>query len=206
MYVGNSFVAPIIFTLENHNPPTVRVVLFLPSKNRTLPNNGLPAGVTLTFNYNTLSYSYDQLLGDAQDEPFQIWKFRFYQRIPKIVKPPLPGSIAQLNEVIDVIQRESDGSLTSYPLQPYQDLDQTAANAMEFRDNVIIDNDRGLAFQLHGKHRLQFWLWIDKNSSLVNKLVNGTSEHIFSKPFPLEAKNPYLVRISYKTGGIDFME
>ena len=206
MYVGDSFVAPIIFTLRNNNFADRNVVLFLPSENRTLPNNGLPAGVTLTFNYNTTSYNYDQLLGDAQDEPFQIWKFRFYQRVPRIVKPPIPGSVAQLNEFINVIQRESDGSLTSYPLQPYQDLDQTAGNAIEFRDNVIIDNDRGLSFNLHARHQLQFWLWIDKNSSSVNKLMTGKAEHVFSKPFPLEEKNPYLVRISYKNGSIDFME
>jgi hypothetical protein len=209
MYAGESFVAPIIFTLENTTPIGKPVTLFMPSENRGQPNSGLPAGVVLNFNYNTTPYGYTQLLADADNESsFQIWKFR-YNQISPIVNAPIPPVTAvpvQLNEIFYVTYRQTDGDGSNSPLQPYVDIDQTAYNAREFRENIIIDSDIGIKFFLHAFHKLEFYFWIDKNISKVNKITTGESKHYFSKPFPLEAKNPYLVRIIYKSGSVGFME
>ncbi len=200
MNAGDEFIAPIIFFLENTlggAPP--RCPLYMASRNRFLPNNGLPAGTFLTFAYNTTSYNYAQLLQDSEDTPFTIWKFR----VDFISGADVNGQMA---EKYNMSKRESDGTIVESPLVPYEDLDQTISSAREFRFPVNIDSDRGLTFSLFPHTKLRFMVWSDKNASLTNKLMTGKAEHVFSKPFPLEAKNPYLVRIIYGENDISFIE
>lgn len=216
----NVFSAPIIFTLDNTSFADQDCIIFMPSMNRASANNGLPPGVNLTFNYTTNNYNYAQLLAEAEDSPYRLWKFRY--DIIKTTCPNgivIPSPIPQVDEIFHVVKKTSTGGggvggfNIQYPLFPYRDLDQTAANSREFRHNLIIDPDIGIKFLLKACYALKFMFWVDKDVALVNKLNNlehhtheHTSVHTHAKPFPLEEKNPYLVRIIYKEDSIGFLD
>ena len=89
---------------------------------------------------------------------------------------------------------------------PYEDLDQTLSTAREFRYPVDIDGDIGLRFTLMADTKVRFYMWMDKNASLTNKLLTNESVFEFTKPFPLEAKNPYLVKIIWGEQGSFYVE
>lgn len=197
---------PIIFILNSIGqalPETV--TLFLSSVNRTALNNGFPTKIAdsppyVTFKY--APYTYPQLLADSENQSFRIWRMRIDQILPVIPPnlvyppPPPPDSTTQMGQTLNVITRESDGSLTSYPLTPYTDLDQTVWSAIEFRYPVIIDSDHGISFKMFSRHIVQISIWTDKNTSGTNKLLTGDSEKVFVKPMTIEEKVPYVVRLS----------
>lgn len=194
------FPAPIIFFLENINAtPRGLVRLFMSSRDRLTPNSGLPVGVSVTFAYSTNNYTYAQLLADIEDSPYSLWKFR-------IDFISGPDADSQMNQQLYEVTRLSDGTIIEKALAPYQDLDQTQPNAREFRYPVILDSDRGIRIDMDALTKVRFMIWMDKTVSLTNKLATGDSKFTFSKPFPLEAKMPYLVRIIYGQNCISFLE
>jgi hypothetical protein len=96
---------------------------------------------------------------------------------------------------LTVVQRQADGTLLFSPLTPYEDLDQVVYTAREFRQPIIIDGNSGIRISLLAGTSVRFYFWMDKDVSLINKMDSGKPVFNYSKPFPLEAKNPYLVRI-----------
>ena len=200
------FDTPIIFDVSCGHiaPPGGHIAppdgtLFLASDNRGKPNDGLPISWKVTFPYNTVNYKYIQLLSDSEEQPFKLWKFRYDIMYSS-------DAVAQMNQKFFVTKREADGSMTNYPLMPYEDLDQTLSTAREFRYPVDIDGDIGLRFTLMADTKVRFYMWMDKNASLTNKLLTNESVFEFTKPFPLEAKNPYLVKIIWGEQGSFYVE
>jgi hypothetical protein len=197
MYAEEMFSVPTIFTLQNILPIVSPITLFLSSQNRGNGlNNGLPDNVLISFNYNTSTYTYKQLLAMSEDQPFKLWKFRY--------DVTAGDADAQTAEIMNVAMATSDGSISTMPLFPLQDLDQTQPNSREFRYGFDIDADRGLSFNVQPLTTMKFYLWYDVIASQSNLLMGGDTKVEMSKPFPLEAHDPYLVRIVWGEGQFKF--
>ena len=188
MFSQDTFSAPTLFKVINTDLIKPHdVTLFLSGQNRDKPNYGLPSPVNVVFSYNTSTYNYGQLLSMSEDQPFMLWKFRY---------DVLRGdAVAQTAEIMNVAMSNSEGTITEMPLAPYEDLDQTQAQSREFRYPFSIDADRGLSFKIGAGVIMQFYIWYDMIASQTNLLMSGTPLADMTKPFPLEAKDPYLVRI-----------
>ncbi len=179
---------PVIFTINNASVIDDSAILFLASQNLTQPNFGLPATWGVVFQYFSTEGAYARLISDTENAPFKLWKFR-YDYISG-------GDVdTQMNQEFTVVRRQSDGTLVDYPLTPYEDLDQVVYTAREFRYPVVIDGDAGIRITLLAGTSVRFYFWMDKDVSLINNMDSGKPVFNYSKPFPLEAKNPYLVRI-----------
>ena len=201
MFSKDTFIAPTIFTVKNTDDTnSYPITLFLSSNNRSLPNYGLPPQVNVTFGYNTSTYNYGQLLTMADEQPFKLWKFRYDAFGSNI------GASLQVQETINVSTKNPDGNVENMPLFPYEDLDQTQAYSREFRYPFIINSDNGLAFNILPSMSMKFYLWYDMIASQTNLLMGGEQVVTMSKPFPLEAHDPCLVRIVWGERGARIIE
>ena len=204
------FNAPIIMDISSSAPlgSITGVTLFYAGDTRTFPNNHLSPEIGITFPYTTNNYTYQQLLADSENQPFTIWKYRY-----DIIQCALPD--LQIEQPQQSYRFLSDGSIVAKQFTLYEDLDQTQKYSREYRTPVRIDADIGLNIQVVGSAiapskfpltKLRFYIWLDKNTSLTNKLMTGKSEFVFTKPFPLEAKNPYLIKLQWNETGWGFFE
>ncbi len=132
---------PIIFYVDNTDTLNSQsATLFMSSQNRNEANYGQSPFINIFFAFPNTTYT--QLLADSENEVFRIWKMRFD------ILNANPPSLSTVQEDYYVSKREADGSITSDPLHPYQDLDQTVPTAVEFRYPINIDADKGITFTL----------------------------------------------------------
>lgn len=208
--LGNTS-SPIIFYIDNTSLTPESVTLFMSSQNRSSANFGQSPFISIYFAFP--NYTYQRLLADSENQSFRIWKMRYD------IWMAAPPDNSAVEQIYYISKLESDGSITTDPLQPYQDLDQTVSTAVEFRYPIIIEADKGITFIMPAASgaplpipdynfsgggggltggfvfRMRVMVWTDKNVSYSNDLNGDQHVKEFVKPMPLELKAPYIFMV-----------